>query len=354
VDEPACDLIGCDGARSCELPADPAARGPWPVGARTVDLDGLTVEVWYPAQFGSERGFDPAIYDVRLVLPEAEQAKIPDGDNPWQACDCYRELPIDDRRGPYPVVIFIHGTAGYRMQSLTHLVHWASRGFVVLAADHPGLYLADMLQLIMDADLEGDLRSVISALGQPAGPLGFLAGRVDADRVALSGHSAGGMAAGRLGALPGVRVVIPMAAGGVEPAGQLEASVILGGIDDQVVPFDEQRAGYKDSNPPKLLAGVSNAGHLVFTDMCALTNAAGQDVVTIAVEHQVTNASLAELLFDGCDPGQIEPADGWQVVNAVTSAVLEHCLQCSDRSAELAGMPDRFALLGEYRLEGLP
>jgi len=39
-----------------ELPDDPAARGPWKVGARMVEVAGLTVEVWYSAAAGSTDG----------------------------------------------------------------------------------------------------------------------------------------------------------------------------------------------------------------------------------------------------------------------------------------------------------
>ena len=85
------------------------------------------------------------VYDLREHLPKSEQGKISDSKNPWQACSCYRDLPIDEGHGPYPVLVFVHGTAGFRTQSLSQLTHLASRGFVVLAADHPGLMLADIL-----------------------------------------------------------------------------------------------------------------------------------------------------------------------------------------------------------------
>ena len=42
-------------------------------------------------------------------------------------------------------VVFVHGTASFRTQSLTQMTHWASRGFVVLAADHPKIRLKDLL-----------------------------------------------------------------------------------------------------------------------------------------------------------------------------------------------------------------
>jgi predicted dienelactone hydrolase len=346
---PPCKASGCDGARLCAVPADPAEPGPWPVGARQLRIDGLTTEVWYPAAFGSERKAERVVYDVRQVLPPEEVDKIPDADNPYQSCDCYRDLPPDLKRGPYPVVIFIHGTAGYRMQSLSQMVHWASRGFVVLAADHPGLFLADMLLLELESDLPGDVRSLVAALDQPDGPLGFLAGALDSSRIALSGHSAGGMAAGEMTGLDGVRVVIPMAAEGVEPGPDLQAVLIMGGLADEAVPFERQQAGYEASPAPKHLVGIAGAGHLVFSELCALTNDAGQDVVTIAVEHGVTNAELAGQLFD-CAVQTIDDEEGWRIVNAYTAALLEqqlHC--CADRAAVLAGLAERFAAVTSYR-----
>lgn len=78
-------------------------------------------------------------------LPDSEQGKIPDDDAPRIVGEAYRDLPIDADFGPYPVIVFVHGTAGYRYTSLPQMTHWASRGFVVLAADHPGLNLQDLL-----------------------------------------------------------------------------------------------------------------------------------------------------------------------------------------------------------------
>ncbi|HEX9104448.1 MAG TPA: hypothetical protein VF997_19690, partial [Polyangia bacterium] len=98
-------------------------------------LAGLTTEVWYPAKLGSDAGKSKIVYDIREHLPPADAAKIPDSDNPPQDCDCFRDLPIDDGHGPYPLVVFIHGTAAFRTQSLTFMTHWASRGFIVVSAD---------------------------------------------------------------------------------------------------------------------------------------------------------------------------------------------------------------------------
>ena len=55
-------------------------------------------------------------------------------------CNCSSDIPADIDDGPYPLLVFIHGTGGFRYNSLMNMVHLASRGFVVIAADHPGAW----------------------------------------------------------------------------------------------------------------------------------------------------------------------------------------------------------------------
>ena len=106
-------------------------RGPWSVGVRTVEIGRLTVEVLYPAVPGSEEGIEPLDVDIRCALPESERSKVTDDVRPIPSCDCYSDLPLDDAHGPYPLILFVHGTASWRTQSLSLMEHWASRGFVV-------------------------------------------------------------------------------------------------------------------------------------------------------------------------------------------------------------------------------
>jgi hypothetical protein len=346
--------VGCDGASLLASPQPASARGPWPVGARTVSIGGLSVEVWYPAMPGSEQGSDVISYDVRQYLPAAEAAKIADADAPIQVCDCFRDLPIDDTHGPYPAVVFVHGTAGFRTQSLEITTHWASRGFVVLAADHPGLFLGDLITSlpICDGeappqDLAADIDTVLDAIASPAGDLAFLSGKLDAGRVGLAGHSAGGNAIADLG--DRAAVLIPMAAGGVSAGSSLESTLVLGAEEDQVVAYASQVGGYESTPPPKRLVGLSPAGHLAFSSLCAITNAAGQDIVTIGTEADVCGLALAGALFD-CDASYMPPERSWEIVNDVTSAVLEETLHCSATSATgFATLTDRFAEVSELR-----
>lgn len=317
---------------------DPAMRGPWAVGARTVRVGALEAEVWYPAAVGSEGGREKARYDIRKSLPESEAAKIPDADNPWQPCDCYRDLPIDDTRGPYPVVVFVHGTAAFRHQSLPIVTHWASRGFVVIAADHPGLYLKHFIGMACGQqppkqNLAADVDALIAALG--TNDLAFLSGRIDTSRLAVAGHSAGGGAAAGSSTKPGVRVVISMAgAQATAASSSLESVLYIGGLADSIAAWNRVTMAWSGSPSPRRLVGIENAGHLAFSDLCQAKNAEGQDLLQIASKHNVCGANLAGFLFD-CDPAQLEGQRGWDIINYASTSVLESTLQCRTAATDI-------------------
>lgn len=350
--EPPCESRGCDSAWLCDLPIDPAQGGPWPVGSREMDLGALHLEIWYPAAFGSEQGLAPKRYRISDTLPVDEQAKIPEGESPVQDCDCYAELPMDTKRGPYPAIIFVHGTAGFRTQNLSQMTHWASRGFVVLAADHPGLKLADALDFQVDADLEGDLAALLELLTDPGGDAAFLDGQVDAQRVGLAGHSAGGSAIASFSDHPQVKVIIPMAYEGVLPGEQVEQVLVMGALDDQVVAYERQVEGYESSPSPKALVGLGNAGHLAFSDLCAITNGAGQDLVEMAVAYEIKNAELAGLLWDGCESDQLQAPESSHIIKALATVAFERVLQCRDQSPALGDLVPTLTGIEDFREEG--
>jgi len=334
--------MGCDGAKLLANPADPAKPGPWPVGAKTVTIGRLQVEVWYPAAVGSETGKPKVRYDIRKSLNPSQRALIPDADNTWQDCDCYADLPVDPDHGAFPVIVFVHGTAAFRHQSVHQTAHWASRGFVVIAADHPGLMLGDLLaQFCPDdpsgaQDLSGDVDAMLAAIAAPAGPLAFLAGKVDATRVGVVGHSAGGSAAANATGKPGVRVVASLAGNAVaKQAGTLEHVLFMGGKSDQVVSYGQVSTAFGGSAMPRDLVGITGAGHLVFSDLCDTRNAAGKNLLEVAQQYNLCGAALAGMLFD-CDPAYIPAARGWDIVNHATSAVFESTLQCSTTTDSIA------------------
>jgi len=349
------EVEGCDGASLLAVPEDRSLSGPWPVGVKTVTLGGLTVEVWYPGEPGSEAGAVPRRYDIRGALPDSEQAKVPDAKTPWQDCDCYPDVPVDGEHGPYPAVIFVHGTAGFRSQSLEQMTHWASRGFVVLAADHPGLWLKDLLgqlcgQPAVAQHLGADISTLVAAIEQPTGDLEFLAGHLDGVRIGMAGHSAGGGAIENSGEV--AQVLIPMAAGGVTAGAALRSTLVLGAQADKVVAYGSQQSGFESSPAPKRLVGITNAGHLAFSSLCSLANADGQDFVEIAGEFDICGAQFASALFD-CLDTYVPDATSWAITNYASSAVLEETLHCADIGdafasiAGIAGIMAKFPEVGE-------
>jgi len=320
----------CAGAKLFASPADPEMPGMWPVGAKTITVAGLTTEVWYPAKRGSEVGKTKATYDVREHLPPAEMGKITDANNPLQMCDCYRDLPLDDRRGPYPVVLFIHGTASFRTQSLSQTAHWASRGFIVLAADHPGINLTSVLDGSITGGQEAiDADNIYAELRTGSQALSFWAGHMDTKRMAGAGHSAGAIALKFLGDEDGVQVLMPMAGAGIQPGMAVKSTLIMGAHDDMIVPYTNQHDGYGTTAPSKRLVALNNAGHLAFSELCSLGADKG-GILKIAQDAGVNVPSLViKLASDGCAATQLPPQRGWAIINHATSAVLEETLQCN-------------------------
>lgn len=342
--------VSCDGVSMPTIPDDPGARGPWAVGVRTITVAGLTTEVWYPAATASESGRTRVEYDIREHLPDADRAKIPDSASPPQRCDCYRDLPLDETHGPYAPVLFIHGTAAFRTQSLTQMTFWASRGFVVLAADHPKIQMRDLLADLggaLTANQRQDASNLLDALARFEGDLSFLAGHVDLVRLGMAGHSAGGMALNVFG--DRARVLVPMAGGAPKKGPALISTLELGAIDDGIVQWASEEQAYAAASPKKRLVGLSNAGHLAFSDICALGADQG-GILAIAQKYGVAVPDIvAKLAVDGCDASQLSPEAGWAIVNATSTAALEETLACAPaRASALAATKATFVDVGAY------
>ena len=335
----------CEGARLLAVPLDRAARGPWAVGARTVRVDDLTAEVWYPARPGSDAGQPLVRYDLRTVMPAAEAAKIPDADNAWLTCACGRDLPVDDAHGPYPVVLFLHGAASFRAQSASLMAHWASRGFVVIAPDLPGAGLADVLGggggsplgapgLIMDV--------IARARGPEEGdPLAFVRARMDAARVGVAGHSLGSILGATITDHPEIGVRISMAGMAQPEAGV--STLLLAGDHDQIASADAARAGIAEAPGPARLVVVRGAGHLAFSDLCTLGADRGGALAIAAAHGIVVPAMIATLAQDGCRPTDAPVASTAPAIRAATAGVLEERLRCDPGAATaLTALPATF------------
>ncbi len=122
------------------LPYDPFARGPFPVGVRTIALRDdrtgrpVVTEIWYPAADAFRgRDLDSATVDrfsFAPGFPEVAQRAVRDAD------------PAGER---LPVLLFCHGGYGIRREATDIATHLASHGYVVAGPDFPGDNLLDTL-----------------------------------------------------------------------------------------------------------------------------------------------------------------------------------------------------------------
>ncbi len=372
---------GC-GSSLLSVPSDPGVRGPWKVGVQTVTIGRLTVEITYPAQPGSESGMPEVTYNASAFLPGTEATKIktptnlaPVGGN------LYRGLPIDGAHGPYPVIINIHGTASFRVANISMLTHWASRGFVVVSADYPGLDLHDMLASTIDCnlptsgsqDVPTDVTTQITALTSPTGALAFLAGHIDVSRLGITGHSQGACITATLSTDPHVQVVVPMAGSvAVATSPTLKGLTFIAGIDDKVITYNSglgsignvvctqgnlqqsDTGAYTASpGPPavkKRLVGITGGGHLSVTDLCTL-NSARVDAAHEAINDKVCGVGDAVIIglaaLDDC--GTVDMDTGIHDTNYASTAAFEEVLMCTDRSAAFASLKQNLPTIGDYQ-----
>jgi dienelactone hydrolase len=232
------------------------------------------VTVWYPAVAGSEAGRPKATYDLRSFLPAAEQAKVAASTSAVFTMDAFADLPAAP--GSFPLVVFSHGLGGYRQQSSFLTTALASWGFVVAAPEHRSRDLTAVLEGRLAAgpsDVD-DLRQTIALLAAESARAGSsLQGRVDATRLALVGHSAGGGAAFQLADDPsaGVDAVV-----GLAPAISAEQpalrrpvpSLTLAGTGDVVIPPSRVDVAWQAVASPKRLVTLGGVTHLGFMDTC--------------------------------------------------------------------------------------
>lgn len=329
------------------LPDDPGTRGPWPVGVRTamLPLGGgqVPVEIWYPAEPGSEDGQNKYVFDFIKALPPEAQEDVPSSDKPVPVyCDCYRDLPIDAAHGPYPVSIFVHNIGAFRTESAGLMEHWASRGFVVAAIDHPYLILQDVLAVASlgacsssgvteDTSRQRDIGALLGVLRAPTAGFSFLDGAVDASQVAVSGHSDGARYAASASGLEGVRLVMLWNnAVTVTRHGDLEAIAYFAGGEDRSSggAYATVEAKFLDTAPPALFVGTNDTGNLSMTELCSATNSFGRDGMDIAQRYDLCGIDYTFLAAGwDCNSDYLDQPAANAVFNLATTAALEQFLK---------------------------
>ncbi len=314
--------VSCSNTTLREIPTDPSIAGPWSVGSKTVLIQGLTTEVWYPAVPGSESGKSKDWIDTRPYMSDSN----PDPSDPKFQIDSYAGLPLDKDYGPYPVIIYVHGTGSFRQASHKLFTHWVSRGFVVLCADNPGINLGDLMEggcgALLSADQAGDTRKILAAVRNQSGELAFLKGALASDRIGLSGHSAGGMAVSGLGDEAGVRTIITMASGGVDEGSSVMSAMVMGGMEDGTATESVVRRGYQSTSLKKRLVLIPESGHNVFLSVCPIIE-----------ESSVDLGALSAIATDGCGPQYMDPDESTRIVQFASTGAFEELLACSKSAA---------------------
>jgi dienelactone hydrolase len=302
--------------------------GPFVAGVTTLDLGDRQVEVWYPVDPGDEGTAPRDVYYIRDWLPEFIDDLLPEDANPPLVTSAYRDVPASGD-GPFPLVLFAHGFASFRNQSTFLTAHLASWGFVVASPDYLERGLGAQLgepPSVPRGDVELGRTTVDLLKAESERPGGLLEGVVAAERVAITGHSAGGGSSIRFAGEPDVVTYVPLSAGrgGGGQAIELpdKPSLWLTGAIDGVASLEGVEAAYQAAPPPKRLVVIDDAGHLAPSDLCAI-GASGGGVIAIAIEAGLpVPDNLVRLGTDGCQEEALDPEDGWPVVDHFVTAQL--------------------------------
>jgi len=284
------------GQRRCaNLPAgassDPAAKGPFAVGVRTIDLSDplrpgrtLTTEIWYPAD-ASVAGQDGAAYSVEI----SDIAAMMGVDLPFSLgaielvkTDAVRDAPRAPADPAAGLVVFSHGFRGIRVQSTFLTVYLASHGYVVAAPDHQGNTIFDGSatpeQSAKDRveDFSFVTREMVVRARDPGD---FFAGAFDVRRISWTGHSFGASMSILAGSVDNREILsVPLAPAFDDrmalvynpPSYDLRAAlfVVGGTADTTTLPADQQLA-YDRTVAPRYRVALDQAKHMDFTDVCA-------------------------------------------------------------------------------------
>jgi predicted dienelactone hydrolase len=328
-----------------------SGRGPYATGWVTLDLNGMAVEVFYPASSGTSA--EPAPITSRssvTAYPEALRPVIEQA-APFLAFDLPVELyptaaAADD--GPFPVLLYSHGSDSHPAFSVGHLAHTASWGFVVAAPIHPGRDVARAVSrpgpggTVDDGPAEGsdrdDLRATWAELRRRAGiPTDAMGAAIDTARLAVAGHGRGGEAAlmvgvdGNLDGTP-VATVIGQAPSGpvstdptpdggstdptpnggstVDDSVRAIPALLIAGERDGVVGLITVNRTFGQLRDPRQLVVVANAGHNLFLDSCAPVRARGGLLTRAGAIVNFLGADAERRLTlgeDGCLDGYLDP-----------------------------------------------
>jgi predicted dienelactone hydrolase len=312
-----------------------AGDGPFVAGTTTVSLPYTKVDLWYPADTGSARGRTKHSYDLRDWLPPSLASRVTPGLFTFTT-DAYDGVPVS-RSGPFPLVLFAHGLYSFRDQS-TFLTSWlASRGYIVAAPEFPSNDVTAFFAQLSgppapgpsDVTVLADTAALVMRMNRdPTSPVG---GEVGPGKIAVIGHSLGGIDSMQFASAAMVGTYIPLAAGfaGAHPPLPAVPSLYMAGSTDHDIPRQLVQSVFDTAPQPKRLVVLANAGHLAFTDMC-LVGAANGGLARLGTDLALPlpdGAPFTPRATDGCGRGYLSPQRGWAKIQALVLGELRRYLR---------------------------
>jgi dienelactone hydrolase len=280
----------------------------------TVDIGSTTAEVWYPAS--DDVASEPTeVMDVMQFVPANVQERLTGLTIDGPDTGAVRDAPVRRPEVPYPAIVFSHGFGGMRLQSIDLTVHLASRGYIVIAPDHPGRSLPDQLPCLFSPALDGcklglggpdpappHIEEALAWLDAANAEEGALEGAIDLEHLGMFGHSAGGGTTSRVGDTEErFDALMPMA--GAAAVTRDVPVLVQAATCDGIVGYDglvEAEAGTTDGT----LLTISAAGHMAFSDLCelGLDEIANEWLEPREDTNKLILGQLLRLATDGC-PG---------------------------------------------------
>lgn len=183
------------------------------------------------------------------------------------------DAAADATTGPYPLVVFAHGFGGNEQLLLPLASMWAQAGYIVAIPLFPltntrtpgGINGADI------ANQPGDVGFLFDTLTAPNDtPVN---GLVDADRLALAGHSNGGITTlgaianscckdARIGAAIVFAGVTSPFGGGTYDLTDLPPVLFVHGVNDAQIDFEQAARIFNDASTPKAMLRVDTGNHV--------------------------------------------------------------------------------------------
>ncbi|MFB8036367.1 alpha/beta hydrolase family protein [Streptomyces sp. NPDC056004] len=162
-----------------------------------------------------------------------------------------RDIATSDRR--HPVIVWGNGTFAFPVVYRELLLHWASHGFIVAAANTP--------QSNLGISMRAGIDLLTRRNADQASPFHD---RVDLEHIGASGHSQGGAAAIVVGADPRIDTILPIQPGPLADIDNVHVpALLLAGQKDSIVfPF-LVKAFYNDADHiPAIYGELRGADHL--------------------------------------------------------------------------------------------